>query len=198
MAFWYNVPTIPGPLLQGEILGDLWEHRPLYPPVEIPEGSSPQVNSVHHPLMIVMTAVCDLEQDFKIRFPDEASQSDYRSSNIHQNDPGLVPHVLLCEVFKEDEIRLQIKGSDIWKRVRQNQDERYHHLPSADVGNPTVRELPELYLDFKKNIALPTSSLYDGLQGGQVRRVAVVPPVFVHDLIHRCYGFLSRVGLPTV
>lgn len=148
--------------------------------------------------MIVMTAVCDLEQDFNTRFPDDDSKQRYRSATVDKNDPHLVPHVLLCEVFEEAEIRgLSQFRSDIWKRIRQNQDERYHHLPAGAIGEPAVDNLPDLYLDFKKTIALPTASLYEGLREGQVRRLAVVPVIYIHDLIHRFYGFLSRVGLPT-
>jgi hypothetical protein len=29
-----------------------------------------------------------------------------------------------------------------------------------------------------------------------VQRVAIMPPIYMHDLMHRFYGFLSRVGLP--
>lgn len=198
MAFIYDIPPNPGFVIQGKILGNIWEHRPLHPPVEIPEGSFIEVDSVHHPLMIVMTAVCDLEQDFRKRFPGDASQRDYSSPHLDESDPHLVPHILLCEVFKEEKIRQPSMGRELWRRVSQNQDERYHHLPVGDIGNPAVDQLPNLYLDFKKTIALPTSSLYEGLRGGQVRRVAVFPAVFIHDLMHRFYGFLSRVGLPTV
>ena len=86
---------------------------------------------------------------------------------------------------------------DIWKRIRQNQDERYHRFEAAPVGEPPVNQLPDLYLDFRKTMALPTGTLYEGLGSGKVMRLAVVPPVFVHDLMHRFYAYLSRIGLPT-
>lgn len=56
--------------------------------------------------------------------------------------------------------------------------------------------LPELVLDFKKPLTLSTAMVYEGLRLRKVRRFGVVPPVYLHDLIQRFYGFLSRVALP--
>ena len=53
------------------------------------------------------------------------------------------------------------------------------------------------YLDFKKVTALPTNALYEGVLSGKTERVALIPEYYIHDLIHRFYGFLSRVALPT-
>lgn len=228
MPFVYSEPPTSGPLRQGEILADIWEHRPLPAPVEIPkdqQGNVP-VQSIRHLLMIVMTAVCDLEWDYAIRFPkgtdsgeSEAAIQSSASQSLEQEHPTLVPHVLLCEVYEEGTIRHRVPGTDVWKRISHNQDERYHQFHSAFIGEPPVDVLPDqyldskknlalpteslyvdvlpdLYLDFKKTLALPTESLYMGLRIGGVRRVAVVPPIHIHDLMHRFYGFLSRVGLP--
>ncbi|GAG14521.1 unnamed protein product, partial [marine sediment metagenome] len=62
---------------------------------------------------------------------------------------------------------------------------------------PQVGELSDLYLDFQKAIALPCSGLYEALRQNGIKRVAVVPAIYVHDLMQRFYGFWSRVGLPT-
>ncbi len=196
MPLKYDIPPNPGPLAQGELLRDIWEHRPRQAPIGFPEGFGFHINSIHHSLMIVMTAACDLEQDYRARFPDGLAEGPYVPTTLCENNPTLVPHVLLCEAYLEGEIRSRIKGSDIWKRIRQNQDERYHHFESAPIGDSYGAAFPDLYLDFKKTLALPTSNMYDGLRTGGVKRVAVVPAVHVHDLIHRYYGFLSRVGLP--
>jgi hypothetical protein len=111
-------------------------------------------------------------------------------------DPGLIPHVLVCKAYEEKDIRVQINGTMMWKRVQQNQDERYHHFMSAPIGEPPSGQLPDLYLDFKKTLGLPMQGLYGGIRDGQITRVAVVPAIHVHDLVHRFYGFQSRVGLP--
>ena len=53
-----------------------------------------------------------------------------------------------------------------------------------------------LFLDFKKSMTLPASNLYEGIRNGELRRGAVIPPIYVHDLVQRFYSFMSRVGLP--
>jgi hypothetical protein len=153
--------------------------------------------------MIVMTAVCDLEWDYKARFADETAEQHGTAGVVEHdrpaepdNDPGLVPHVLLCELYEKGNIRVLIKGHELWRRIQQNQDERYHRFGQASIGDPSAAELPELFLDFRKTLSLPTQAIYDGLDKGGVRRIAVVPPVYIHDLMHRFYGFLSRVGVP--
>lgn len=190
MVFRYNTPRNSGPLVQGEILSGIWELRPQRPPISTDEGASLEINPMEHPLVVVMTAVCDMEQDFDARFnnPDGA-ESD-------PNSPRLVPQTLLCDVYTHEDIRPRFRGMpDVWRRIKQNQDERYHHLNAGDIGDPPTDRLSDLYLDFRKILALPTRSIYEGLEL-ELNRVAVVPDVFIHDLIHRFYGYLSRIGLP--
>jgi hypothetical protein len=139
--------------------------------------------------MIVMTSECDLFQDWRNRF------STASLAQGTPQPPNLLQHVILCDLYLEENVRSRVSGSDVWRRVRQNQDERYHRLPSAGFGNATVT-LPSLYLDFRQTYGIPTDRLYEGLVAGGVLRIAVVPPVYLHDLIHRYYGFQSRVGLP--
>ncbi len=57
-----------------------------------------------------------------------------------------------------------------------------------------MTELPELFLDFKKCIGIAPESLYESIAANHIARIARVPPVFIQDLTHRLYGFLSRVG----
>jgi hypothetical protein len=92
--------------------------------------------------------------------------------------------------------RLKAKGSENWKRIRQNQDERFHQLAGAPINGPQAASLPPLFLDFKKTFTVPTSALYSAIQAQGVERVALIPPVFLQDLMHRYFGFHSRVGLP--
>jgi hypothetical protein len=105
-------------------------------------------------------------------------------------------HVLLCDLFSRDEIRPRFSGApDLWKRVEQNQDERYHHFDPSRVGEEPFG-LNDVYLDFKKAFTLPMDRLYEGILSGSTERVAVVREFYIHDLIHRFYGFLSRVAVP--
>jgi len=150
--------------------------------------------------MMVMVQDCDLLWDFQARFPTDEAQEVYEPEaediDAHKN---CVSRTTLCDVFRHEELRDRVPGADVWRRIKQNQDERYHHFEPANISCPQGDErdpLPDLYLDFKKTLALPTRQLYQGLRSGDVSRTAVVPPIFWHDLAHRFFGYLSRVALP--
>ena len=193
MPFEYLAPSTFSELRQGEIVSDVYELRPLHSPVEIPVELNIPLQTVYHPRLIVMTADCDLLQDYNARKNAAEAQ---QSANATWELPNVLPHILLCELYEQDEIREWITGSDIWRRIRQNQDERYHHLPAAPVGNLQGSELPDLYLDFKRILTLPTHLLYEALESSQAGRIAVLPPVYIQNLMHRFYSFLSRVAIP--
>ena len=195
MPLEYEPSPSSGPLSQGEILAEVWEHRSLSAASSVGEEQGTEIESLLHPRVIVMTADCDLEQDFNTRFSSERPSE---SSDIVRHDyrhPALLPHILLCDMYEEQDIRTRLPmGSEVWRRIRQNQNERYHHLHGVSQGG---REIPpDLYLDFKKAFALPTESVYMAVQADAVARMGIMPPIYIHDLMHRFYGFLSRVGLP--
>ena len=103
----------------------------------------------------------------------------------------------MCDLYREEQIRGRVGGGDIWKRVRKNQDERYHKLPEAPYRDgASFGNIPDLYMDFKKTFALPTEQLCQAIASNGVRRIALVPHTYIHDLMHRFYGFLARVGVP--
>ena len=204
MAFHYQAPPTSGPLRQGELLGPVWEHQATSPASEHPAGAALPYISVQHSFVMVISQDCDLLWDFNARFESDQSKRDLHPEIDGIDDhPSCVPHVLLCDTFAHDDIRPRIKGSDIWKRIRGNQDERYHRFDSAPVilaaddgTEDQVGEFPDLFLDFKKALALPTRQLYLGLREASVPRLALVPPIYLHDLIHRFFGYHSRVALP--
>ena len=168
---------------QGEIVTDLIEHRPIYR-ADQDESQPIPVEKIINRHVIIMTPDCDLLSDFKQR------------SGENPEHPNILQHTLLCELFDMEEIRGQVQGSDLWKRIRQNQDERYHRLPGGPVGDSPLAELPDLYLNFKRIFSVPTDSLYQAATSGNVRRIALVPIPFLQDLIHRFYAFHSRVAVP--
>lgn len=191
----YDVAPNCGPFLQGELIADIYEHRPLYPPIAAPEGTQIDYRPIHHRLMVVMNPICDLDWDFKARFPG----GQLKEIDLAEVDdlPPLVPHILLCDAYERAQIQSHLTGEDLWRRIRGNQVERYHYFPATPIGEPQVAELPDLYFDFKKTIALSCAGLYEALRRNGIKRIAIVPPIYVHDLMHRFYGFWSRVGLPT-
>jgi hypothetical protein len=190
-------PSLKGPLQQGELIRGLWEHRPDVPPVQLAEGAEFPVTSLRHDLMIVMSPGCDLEWDFLLRFPTPEHAAKYEPVQGIEGEGKHIPHVLLCDAYPdEDLLNLAGMNKGLWKTITSNQDARYHRLPSASVGSTEVTPLPQLVLDFKKPLTFPTAMVYEGFLNARVLRLGVVPPVYVHDLIQRFYGFLSRVALP--
>jgi len=109
------------------------------------------------------------------------------------DDHRILAYVLACDLHDSESFVGQIEGKDIRRRVRQNQDERYHCLNS--VGE-TRANLRAAVMDFRMAVAISTVGLYQGIIDGSVARLAIVPPIYLHDMVHRFYAFLSRVGLP--
>jgi hypothetical protein len=143
---------------------------------------------IPHELMVVLTADCDLEQDYNARQRDDQDQN-----------PNVIPYVLLCDLFTESVIKGNVPpGSDIWKRIERNQDERYHSLKVSVVAPDSsgyVDWIPDVFIDFRRPVPIPTVVLYDAVLEGSLGRRAIVPPVYLHDLMHRFFAYQSRVGV---
>jgi len=195
VSFAYDNPPDNGSIRQGEILGPLWEHRPLTPPTKLEPGAEVPVQPVEHAVMVVLTPDCDLLWDFNARFVDEEARVALGpESEAIATANAAVPHVLLCDAYDGVVVRSRFDAK-LFKLASQNRDERYHYFPEAAVGD-SGETLPEMFLDFKKPLAIPTNLLYEGLRIGGVRRLGWLPLVYRHDLIHRFFSFQSRIATP--
>jgi hypothetical protein len=126
---------------------------------------------------------CDIEQDYKAR-----------SGEIREDK--LLTHFLLCSLFTQGEVKSRSNlGSDLWKRIRQNQDERYHYLGEAPVRS-TENRLPELIADFKSTFSAPVEFVYWLVSTGQTARKGGLLSPYLEDFMHRLYTFLGRVATP--
>lgn len=133
-----------------------------------------------------MTADCDLEWDFDARFQES-------TVTVARDDSKAVLHVLLCEAFAPEEIHDRAGvNTDIMRQIRKNNDERYHCLPDASNW------LPEIVLDFKKLVGIPTHLVYQCFQNANAKRLGIVGAPYLYQLMHRFYGFQSRVGVPEI
>jgi len=171
-------------LKQGEIINNLVELKLQIPKETTIEAiGEPKFDPIGHPYVIVVSQGCDLEQDYKARLGAVA-------------DDKLLTHVLVCALFTQDELRNRNKiKSDLWKRVRQNQDERYHYLIEAPIKD-AENNLPELIADFKTNFSLPTEFVYWLISTKQVTREGALCSPYLEDFMHRLYSFLGRVATP--
>lgn len=180
------IPAVSGgPLRQGEILSSLEQYLAR---AADSAGMAPvDLRLKTHPFAVVLTQDCDLAQDFAGR--QGAAQNKL-----------LVPNILMCEMdfaedLKGDADRIA-RGSDIWKRIVHNKDERFHYLREvtrdADASGEGVAPL---LVDFKRSFTLPTEGLYEQLSRNAKRRAILTCPYREH-LASRHAFFISRVALP--
>ena len=137
-------PAADGALRQGEIFSDLVQVIPALEGVGAAEGVAVRYQT--HPFAIIVSQDCDLDLDHRVR-----------TGQIDRPDK-LVPSVLFCEVTTAEAMCQQVAASDIWKRIRQNDDARYQFLQAVPPELDAAADgLPELTIDFKRFFTLPTA-----------------------------------------
>ena len=146
---------------------------------------------------VILTQDCDLTQDFDARRA-VVGELNPTERDVRSRSDKIIPSVLLCQVLTAQEQRGADKiTSDIWTRIRQNKDERYHFLQAVDGScDPKQEDLPELAIDFKRYFTVPTDELYWRIDAGQTRRRCLMASPYLEHLSTRFAYFLSRVALP--
>jgi hypothetical protein len=137
-----------------------------------------------HPFAIVLTQDCDLTQDWRQR------------QSLPVDEGKLLPSVLFAQVHQALHLRARIEGSEMWKRVKQNKDERYHFLEAVPDQEDALGEgLPELGIDFKRYFTIPTDEVYKRIEKDTRRRCRLRSPYLEHLSTRFCY-YQFRVALP--
>lgn len=189
MGIFLSSPTS-GVLRQGELVSGVIQVHIRAQSLD-PRSSDLDLEEKLHPYALILTQDCDLDWDFKARavpFEDPVQENKRQSK--------LVPNVLLCELSTVESLRPRLAGGDVLKRIRSNQDERYHFLPATGTREDSAGEgLPELVADFKRVFSIPTDELYLRLTMG-MRRRAVLEVPFLQDLSSRFGYYCLRVALP--
>lgn len=169
----YCASDVNDALRQGEILRNV----PSY-------SVDPESGEVDYTVVeycIIGSQDCDLARhwdDFSSNAPNEQS-------------------VLLFEAVLVDIARPRIKGSDLWKRIVQNDDSRYHFLETTDhSGAFGAQACPDLIVDFRRYFSIPASSLYKHFKvdNAPLRMSRLLSPYKEHFQV-RAASYLSRVGL---
>ncbi len=178
-----------GALRQGEILSHV--QQTYLDPATLRSPDSLNIDVRTHAWVVVLTQDCDTDWDYRAR-------QDLDGIEGHNKE---VPNVLLCEALTQDELRArpQIK-SDIWRRIRDNQDERFHALPEIPARLDREGEgVPDLILDFKRCFTIPTPEMYARLQlrgDDGIRRRAWLKPPYREQVADRAFAFHARVAVP--
>jgi len=174
-------------LRQGEILEAL-------PQVRLALGSvgdggaveSPEVETDPHPLGVVLSQDCDLEQDYDAR----------------KTSAGILPNILLCDVFNAAQLKAKLKerdrlGSKEWRMVRQNNNPRFQFLRSVTVEEDLRSQgMPALAVDFRLYFTIRTDELYRRLEQRVTLRRCWLSTPYAEHLCDRFCHYLARIALP--
>ncbi len=182
VAFFYVRHNDPF-LKQGEIVNNLFELK-----LQITEQKSiddvrkdAKFDPIVHPYVIVVSQDCDLEWDYKARLGDAPEEK-------------LLTHILFCALFTQAEVRSRSGLThELWKRARQNQDEREHRVEES-LRKVTEEMLPEWIADFKTTFSLPNEFAYWLVSTSQAIRKGALSSPYLEDFMHRLYSFLGRVA----
>jgi hypothetical protein len=183
-----------GRLWQGEIISDVPQVRlsldslPLTG-VEKVSGAEPPpqvtIDYPEHPLVVVMSQDCDLEQDFRARGEGRSVLED----------------ILLCDVHEADRLRARLKerektASSEWKEIKENRNQRFQFLSVAPPEQDAAGEgLPALAIDFRLHFTVPKAELYERLRLRMSKKRCRLQTPYVEHLVHRFHHYQSRVPL---
>jgi hypothetical protein len=143
-----------------------------------------EVEAATHPYCVVLSQDCDLLRDFEDR---------------KEEKPSPLNGVLIFLARPASDLKDMIKGSDIRKRIIQNNDERYHVLEATPLDFDAFGEgVPALVVDFRRFFTMQSKVLYYqcGLESGAKRRCVLSMPYKEH-LQSRLAFYLARVALPS-
>ena len=180
-------------LWQGEILSPLPQTKlalTSLPQTDVSSeaGNAPTVTVEYdeHPLVIVLSQDCDLEQDYKARAT---------------GGRGVLFNILLCDVHQSEELHVKLKAeenksSNEWRKIKENLDQRFHFLRGIAVDEDAEGiGFQNLAIDFRRYFSIPTSELYERLKLKMTLKRCRLQTPYAEHLANRFHGFQMRVPL---
>jgi hypothetical protein len=171
----YTVSELNEEFRQGEILSKITQYRF--------DSGVGEVEAIQHDFVIIASQDCDLHQDFtRITSGNESDLND----------------VLIFQAFDAKAHKAVLGGSDIWRRVEKNRDDRYQFLEDIPSSCDKVGiGLPALIVDFKRLFSLSTGELRRQClaQDGASRRCRLTD-LYREHFQSRAAFYLQRVALP--
>lgn len=172
----YVTTGLANELRQGEILSNIRQYS-----VDALAGSA---TFVEHDFCVIAMQDCDLLWDHEARRTGRPPQLNgiliYEAEEISVFRPKLPP------------------GRDIWKRIKQNQDERYHVLEAVPASQDLLGQgLPPLAIDFKRFFTMTAEEIERqcAVEQGASRRCRLEMPYREH-LQGRAAFYFQRATLP--
>ncbi|MYM24833.1 hypothetical protein GTP46_19540 [Duganella sp. FT135W] len=179
-----------------ESIGDRYRQGDVLRDVKIIEWAEVvddalEVTERRLPYAVVLSQECDLEHDYANRNNLEKCKTD---------TDKFLQTILLCPAYpaaqlrvgahlQELEQKMQKFNSEQWKRLKQNNDYRYHYLVEDED-----KQVPELVIDFKHYFTIPRSVAYRPEFRSNL--TASLDDLFREHLSSRFAYYLSRIGLP--
>lgn len=174
---------------QGDILRDITIVEWAAEVKEAPADERLQIMDRVLPYLVVMSQDCDLEQDHK-----------NRSNLSSDTNDKFLQSILICPAYLEENFRagthledvglkMQKINSDNLRRIKRNQNYRYHYLPA----NRSL-QVPDLFIDFKHYFTGPRDLIYDKYR--EKHYLATLEILFRENLSYRFAHYLSRIALP--
>lgn len=151
-----------------------------------------KVIEISFPYIVILSQDCDLEQRLKEEIIED--KPTYKKCNSY------LPNILFIPAFPSENLKTGVhleevyfiiqdtKGKDLWKPIKNNNNERYHFLSSYNNF-----QIPDLVIDFKLYQTIPISTFIKVYNN---HYLASVNELFREDLSHRFTHYLSRVALP--
>lgn len=145
------------------------------------------------PYVIVLSQNCDLEQDFNQRNASPGSKV--------ENEDKFLQSILICPGYIAEQFRTgeHLKnlgmtmcnwGSNLWRHIKANQNERFHFLQmDTEMG------VPNLVIDFKHFYTIPREDIYKIYSSNYL---VSIKPLFRESVSQRFSYYLSRIGLPII
>ncbi len=190
----YAASSQTGRLWQGEILSDLPQAKLALQslpatisnlaPGEI--ALAVKVEYDEHPLVVVLSQDCDVEQDYKKR--SSAGRP-------------FLPNLLLADVFEAEILHEKLHteentSSKEWRKIKENHTPRFQFLNSVSADQDALGVgLPGLAVDFRLCFSIRTDELYERLRLVLTKRRCRLQTPYAEHLAQRFHSYQSRIPL---
>lgn len=164
---------------QGEILTNVVEFRCRLAASDEGVEATTQVNGYS----VILSQDCDLERDFEQRKAGRESG---------------IPNLLLYQAEEASNVKVNVGGGERWKRIVQNNDDRWHYLCACRQDEDFRAEgFPALLIDFRRFFTLNPAELYAQCGNDVAQRRCRLEAPYREHLQCRAGAYFQRVGLPT-
>jgi len=139
-----------------------------------------------HPLVVVLSQDCDLEQDYKKR---------------KTGGRPFLHNILLADVFDAAVLQRKLlaeenSGSRDWRRIEGNHAPRFQFLNSVTTDQDALCQgLAALAVDFRFYFSVRTDELYERLRLGQTKKRCRLQTPYADHLARRFHSYQSRIPL---